>query len=254
MTPLAWIEEIGHFTYFALRTLAALPSALLRPRETARIVYRVLIEALPLAVIAGIAIGLVLWMHIRSVLLRTAGSQSVEYLPTALSLAVLLEFAPIGAGLIVAGRMGASLGAELGAMRLTEQIDALEMLGLSALRELIAPRVLACVLALPLLTVLVASFALSSAFVTEMAAGSLTALQYDQKTWSETRIQDIIPAILKTTVFGFSIGVAGCYFGMKAEGGTEGVGRSATRGVEIATLLVLAVNVILVRIIQWLVP
>lgn len=254
MSPLAWIEELGYFAHFALRTLLALPAGAARLRETVRLFYRILIGALPLAVVAGLAIGLVLWLHLRDVLVRTAGQEALQYLPTALALAVLLEFAPIGAGLIVAGRTGASLGAELGAMRLTEQIDALEMLGLSTIRELIAPRVLACMLALPLLTILIAVLALAGAFGAEMAGGSLSALQYQERSFDELRLEDVVPAVLKTIVFGFSIGVAGCYFGMKAEGGTEGVGKSATRGVEVATLLVLAGNVVLVRIIQWLVP
>lgn len=254
MSPLTWFAQLGHFTHFACRTLASLPAGLFRVREAARLFHRVLIGALPLATVAGVAIGLVLWLHLRHVLLRTAGADAVQYLPTALSLAVLLEFAPIGAGLIVAGRTGASLGAELGAMRLTEQIDALEMLGLSTLRELIVPRVLACMAALPLLTMLIAVLALAGAFGAEMAGGTLTALRYEERCWAELRLQDVIPALLKTIVFGFTTGVAGCYFGMKAEGGTEGVGKSATQGVETATLLVLAGNVVLVRIIQWLVP
>ena len=92
-----------------------------------------------------------IWMHLRGALQTVGGPAAVQYLPQALALAVVLEFAPIAAGLIVAGRSGASLGAELGSMRLTEQIDALEVLGLSPLRELVAPRLLACMLALPLL-------------------------------------------------------------------------------------------------------
>src|SRR5206468_1398464 len=115
--------------------------------------YAVFVGALPLAVVAGLAIGIVLWMLLRGVLARFGGVEAVQYLPTAVALAVTLEFGPIGAGLMLAGRSGASLGAELGAMRLTEQIDALQVLGFSAMRELIGPRVLACVLALPVLTV-----------------------------------------------------------------------------------------------------
>jgi phospholipid/cholesterol/gamma-HCH transport system permease protein len=254
MSPTSWVEGLGHFAYFAIRSLGALPLAFARLGEVLRQLYRILIGALPLATVAGIAIGLVLWMHMRGVLLRTAGQEALQYLPTALSLAVLLEFAPIGAGLIVAGRTGASLGAEIGAMRLTEQLDAVEMLGRSTVRELLAPRILACMAALPLLTILIAALALLGAFGAEMTAGTMSAMRYDQQTWAEVRIADVVPAVLKTVVFGFSIGVAGCYFGMQASGGTEGVGRSATRGVETATLLVLGGNVILVRLIQWLVP
>ena len=104
-----------------------------------------LIGALPLGIVAGIALGAVVWMHTYSVLKRTG---TEDYLPTVLAAAVLLELAPIGAGLIVAARTGASLGAELGAMKLGEQLDALELLGLPPMRVLVGPRVLACIVAL----------------------------------------------------------------------------------------------------------
>jgi len=255
MKPLDWLEQLGQFSYFTSRCFAALFAAFLNPRETIRQFYRVLIGALPIALLAGLAIGLVLWMHLRGVIVRTpgAGPSALAYLPTAVALAVTLEFAPIGAGLIVAGRTGASLGAELGSMRLTEQIDALEVMGLSTLRQLVGPRVLACVLTLPLLTVFMAVMAIGGAFAAEMIAGSLTSLQYETSTWAGLRIEDAVPAILKTSVFGFLIGVSGCYFGMKAHGGTEGVGHASTRGVELSTLLVLVSNVLLVRIIQLVV-
>src|SRR6185437_9870452 len=104
---------------------------------------------------AGVAIGAVVWLHLRGTLQTVGGPGAVQYLPQALALAVVLEFAPLTAGLLVAGRSGASLGAELGSMRLTEQIDALEMLGLSPLAELVAPRVLAGIITLPLLTLFI---------------------------------------------------------------------------------------------------
>ena len=104
--------------------------------------------------------------------------------PEYLALAVVLEFAPLGAGLIVAGRSGASLGAEIGSMRLTEQIDALEVMGLSPMTQLIGPRVLAAMIALPLLTILVAYVAIGSSFVAEMLGGSLSWTRYEKSVLS----------------------------------------------------------------------
>jgi phospholipid/cholesterol/gamma-HCH transport system permease protein len=251
-----WLESVGHFVHFAFRSLLAVPVAVLSPRESARQFYRVLIGALPIALLAGLAIGLVLWMHLRGVIIRTpgvGGSSALYYLPTAIALAVVLEFAPIGAGLIVAGRTGASLGAELGSMRLTEQIDALEVMGQSSFRVLIGPRIVACMFALPILTIFMAVLAIGGAFAAEMLGGSLTSLLYEKNTWEGLRVQDVVPAILKTTMFGFLTGVSGCYFGMKTHGGTEGVGHASTRSVECSTLLVLISNVALVRLIQLLV-
>src|SRR5689334_6785602 len=115
------LETLGRLSHFALRTLLSLPQALLRPRETAAQLSAILIGSLPLALTAGAAIGVVVWLHLRVTLEAVAGPGAVIYLPQALALAVVLEFAPLGAGLIVAGRAGASLGAGLGAMTLTEQ-------------------------------------------------------------------------------------------------------------------------------------
>src|SRR5262245_13455064 len=172
------LETVGRFAAFAGRALGALPWTITRPGESLRQFYATLIGALPLAAVAGVAIGVVLWMHLRGVLFRFAGPDIVQYLPTAIALAVTLEFAPIGAGLIVAGRSGASLGAELGSMRLTEQIDALELLGLAPVRELVGPRVLACILTLPILTVFMDCLALASSFAAEHQSSGISWTQY----------------------------------------------------------------------------
>jgi phospholipid/cholesterol/gamma-HCH transport system permease protein len=206
-----------------------------------------LIGALPLGFVAGIALGAVVWMHTHAVLARTG---TADYLPTVLAAAVLLELAPIGAGLIVAARTGAALGAELGAMKLGEQIDALEMLGISPVRVLVGPRVLACMIALPLLHIFISALALLSGFAAENLVGSTNWLKYQSACLRELYPNEVIPAALKTIVFGYFIGVAGCFAGIRAHGGTEGVGRAATQGVVTACLLVLASDVLLVGIIQ----
>ncbi|MFN4257939.1 MAG: MlaE family ABC transporter permease [Gemmataceae bacterium] len=249
MNLLALLENLGQFAYFALRALGAIVPALRQPREISRQLYGVLIGGLPLSAVAGLALGVVIWIHLRGVLARFGAE---HFLPIALSLAVVLEFAPIGAGLIAAGRSGASIGAELGSMRLTEQIDALEVLGLSVWRDIVAPRVLACMIALPLLTVFIAYLAIVGGFAAEALGGTMSWTQYQAACLQELRLQDVIPATLKTVVFGFLVGVSGCYFGMTAQGGTEGVGTAATRGVVTSIFLVLVSNVLLVRAIQLL--
>jgi phospholipid/cholesterol/gamma-HCH transport system permease protein len=244
---LSFLENLGDYVYFAAHSLVALPGAVLRPRELASRLFDILIGALPLACVAGLALGLVLWLHLHHVLERFGAA---AMLPQALALAVVLEFAPTGSGLIVAGRSGASLGAELGSMRLTEQIDALEVLGQSPLRLLVAPRVLACILALPLLTAFVIYFALGGSYAAEALGGNLSWAEYRTESLRGLRLEDVLPATLKTTVFGYLIGTTGCYFGMHATGGTEGVGQAATRSVVVSIFLVLASNVLLVRLIQ----
>jgi phospholipid/cholesterol/gamma-HCH transport system permease protein len=241
------VASIGEFTHFALRSLAAGVAAIARPAAVLRQLYAVLIGALPLGLVAGVALGAVVWMHSHAVLARTG---TADYLPTLLAVAVLLELAPIGAGLIVAARTGASFGAELGSRRLSEQIDALEMLGISPMRQLVGPRVLACMIALPVLHIFIAVLAIGSGFIAENIVASSSWLKYQTGALRELYTHDVVPAMLKTIVFGYLIGVAGCFFGMRARGGTEGIGRAATNGVVASCLLVMAADVLLVGLIQ----
>lgn len=246
---LAALEWVGRVSGFAARAAPAAARALVRPGEWLKPLYHVLIGGLPLAAVTGLALGVVIWLHTRDVLART-GTGAVEYLPTFLAAAVLLELAPVGAGLIVAARTGASLGAELAAMRVSEQIDALELLGVSPVRRLVGPRVLACVLAVPVLHVLIAATALGSGFVAETLSGSTTWLKYDTAAVRELVLQDVIPAALKTLAFGFVVGAVGCYIGMNPRDGAEGVGRAATDSVVACSLLVLVADVLLVLAIK----
>jgi phospholipid/cholesterol/gamma-HCH transport system permease protein len=245
-----FLENLGRGSHFAWRALLALPFALGRLSYLHVQLHQVLLGALPLGITAGTAIGVVVWLHLRGTLQTVGGPSAVQYLPQALSLAVVLEFAPLAAGLIVAGRSGASLGAELGSMRLTEQIDALEVLGLSPLRELVAPRLLACMITLPLLTLFITYLALGAGYVAEAVGGSLSWTQYRTECLRVLTLTDAVPAVMKTVVFGYLIGISGCWFGMNAQGGTEGVGQAATRGVVVSIFLVLVADVLLVKLVQ----
>jgi phospholipid/cholesterol/gamma-HCH transport system permease protein len=251
MSALDRLENLGRFVYFGGQALGAAPGVIRRPAEFLRQFYHIYLGALPLCLVAGLSLGAIIWMHLHDVLARL-GSGYMALLPQALALAVVLEFAPVGAGLIIAGRTGASLGAELGSMRLTEQIDALEVLGLSPLQVLVAPRVLACMMTLPLLTVKIAALAIGGSFAAEFLGGTMSWQEYWNACLSNLRLHDVIPATLKTTVFGYLVGVTGCYFGMTARGGTEGVGQAATRSVVWSIFLVVVADVIMVRLIQLL--
>ncbi len=250
---LDWLEGMGRAAQFAWRATLLLPSAFLRPWTLLSQLYGVLIGGLPLAATAGVAMGLVSWMHLRSAVANTALPGAVQQLPTYYALAVVLVLAPLAAGLITAGRSGASLGAELGSMTLTEQVDALEVLGRPALRELVAPRLAACMIALPVLTVLIAYLAIGAGWVAEMTGGTLSGREFLNATLEKLRLAHTAAHTLKTAVYGWLIGLAGCWHGLRAEGGTEGVGVAATRGVVVSIFLVLVADVVLVRIIQLLV-
>lgn len=242
------LARVGHWTYFASSALLAAAASLRQPREFLRQLFRVLIGALPLGFVAGVALGIVVWVHLHEVVEQAYASKVPEFL----ALAVALEFAPLGAGLVVGGRTGASLAAELSSMRLTEQLDALEAMGVSPLRRLVGPRVLACIVALPLLTLYLGAFALGSSFLAEMVGGSLYPTQYRNALMAGLARSKLIAAVLKTTVFGWLIASAGCWCGLHSEPGAEGVGIAATRGVVASIFAVMIANVVLVQIIQIL--
>ena len=135
-------------------------------------------------------------------------------------------------------------------MRLNEEIEARIVLGADPVPSLVAPRAIACALAVPLLTVLIDASALVGALVGEVTAGKLSPLLFWRDSLVFLRLSDVIPATLKTAVFGLLVGLIGCWTGLNADRSTEAVGRAATRGVVRATLAVFAANVILVPCIQ----
>ncbi len=145
MNRFNFFQLIGEFIVFIIRATIGLIQSLKSPFEIIKILYGVLLGALPLGFVAGVCLGAVIWMQTSAILRRT-GSDSL--LPTVLAVSVLLELAPLCAGLIIAARTGASLAAELGAMRQGEQVDALTLMGLSPDKILVGPRIWACIIAL----------------------------------------------------------------------------------------------------------
>ena len=244
------LEQFGRFAHFALSALPALLFAVRRPAELWRQLYLIWLGAIPLGLVAGLALGFVVWIHLHGVV----EPHFRDRVPEIVAVAIMLEFAPLGAGLILAGRSGASLGAELGAMRLNEQIDALEVLGLSPMKQLVGPRVLAAMMTLPLLTILMAYIAIGSSYLAEFLGGTMAWTEYQSYVLrgltKHNMPTKIVLSTLKTVVFGYLVAVTGCYFGMNATGGTEGVGNAATRSVVVSIFLVLIANVFLVKLIE----
>jgi phospholipid/cholesterol/gamma-HCH transport system permease protein len=233
---------------FTLATLAALPGAMVRrPAEVVRQLDRVAWGSWRLITAAGASIGLVTWMQARHILVRY-GLEAT--LPSFLAGHVLVETGPMLASLLVAGRLGAGLAAELSSMTLTEEIDARTILGASTIPSLVAPRVVACTLAVPLLTVWLDATAILSGLAAEIVAGSLSPALFWARSLDFLTLADIIPATLKTALFGLLIGLVGCGTGLTADRSTEAVGHAATRGVVGSMLAVFAANVLLVPLIQ----
>lgn len=242
------VLEMGRFVDFSLRAIGALPAVLpRRPGSFSRQFERVAWGGLPLVLIAGLSVGMVTWMQTRRQLARY---ELESTLPSFLTVSVFIELGPILAGLLVAGRMGAGLAAELASMVLTEELDAREVLGAPVVPSLVAPRVLACVLAVPLLTIWIDAAAFTGGLLAEIAAGTLSPRLFASRSLDFLRLVDVVPATLKTGLFGLVIALVGCWTGLTAERSTESVGHAATRGVVRSMLAVFATNVLIVPWIQ----
>lgn len=240
--------QLGRFLDFTARTLRALPVCLTRRSgELVRQFERVAWGSLPIVAAAGLSIGLVTWIQTRRLLV---GYGLEDTLPGVLAAAVLVETGPLLASLLVAGRLGAGLAAEIGSMGLTEEIDARVVLGSPPIAALMAPRVLACALAVPLLTIVFDAAALGGGLAAEQVAGRLSAVAYQQRSLDYLWLHDIIPATLKTAIFGLLVGLIGCWTGLAADRSTEAIGRAATRGVVRAMLAIFAANAAIVPLIN----
>jgi phospholipid/cholesterol/gamma-HCH transport system permease protein len=205
----------------------------------------------PLIVLSGFSIGAVLSMHTRSTLERF-GAESM--IPAALALALVKETGPLITGLLISGRVGAGIGAELGGMRVTEQIDALESLAVNSFKYLVVTRVIACVVSLPLLTVLMNFAGIAGGFFAETMVSGTSFTYYFNTAFRSLAFTDYIPPTVKTMVFGFLIGSTSAYLGYNATGGAEGVGRAATQSVVLSSIFLIVFNVILVKCIFFLYP
>jgi phospholipid/cholesterol/gamma-HCH transport system permease protein len=243
-----WLDGCIRFVVFLVRACGSAPVALVvHPGEVIGQFEQVAVRSLPIVMGAGLSVGLVTWLQTHRLLVEH-GAEST--LPSFLAAAVLVEIGPVLAGLLVASRMGAGLAAELGSMVLNEEIDARIVLGADPVPSLVAPRAMACALAVPLLTVILDAAALLGGLAAELAAGKLTAALFWSKSLVFLRLCDIIPATLKTVVFGLLVGLIACWTGLNSGRSAEAVGRAAIHGVVRAILAVFAANVVMVPLIQ----
>jgi phospholipid/cholesterol/gamma-HCH transport system permease protein len=241
----------GDVALFGLRVLRDAVRAPWEASETVRQIYEIGWRSLPLIAAAGFAVGAVLSMHTRASLERFGAEAMI---PAGLAIALFKETGPLVTGLLFAGRVGAGIGAELGAMRVSEQIDALESLAVDSFKYLVVTRVAACVAVLPLLTTVMNFTGILGGFFAETVISGMSFSLYWERAWSMVDFVDYVPATLKTSVFGFIIGTVASYLGYNTTGGTAGVGQASTRSVVLASILVILGNVVLVKAIFFLFP
>jgi phospholipid/cholesterol/gamma-HCH transport system permease protein len=245
---LEWFGELGMFIWQVLRSTIRRPFEGL---ELLRQLDEVGSKSLPMVAMAGAAIGAVLALESRHSLVQF-GAKSM--LPAAVVFSIIHETGPVITGLVVCGRVGAGIGAELGSMKVTEQIDAIEASGVNAYKLLAFTRIVACVLMLPLLTLAADFCGIITGWIANTAAEPIAFHKFIHAGFAGTGFSDFLAPTFRTMVFGLIIGVIACFQGMRSQGGTEGVGRSATSAVVLSSLFVMLADVILVKLILVFFP
>jgi phospholipid/cholesterol/gamma-HCH transport system permease protein len=248
---LAFLATSGEVAAFALKAAREVFVPPFEVRETIRQLYELGVRSAPLIFMSGLAVGVVLSMHTRASLERFGAEAMI---PAGLAIALVKETGPLTAGLLLSGRIGAGIGAEIGAMRVTEQIDALEATAVDSFRYLVVTRVAACIIAVPILTTVMNFSGILGGYLAESAATGMSLQLYFDRAFSLVDMTDYIPATLKTVVFGFIIATVSAYLGFTTESGTEGVGRASTRAVVLSSILIIVSNVVLVRLIFFIFP
>jgi phospholipid/cholesterol/gamma-HCH transport system permease protein len=248
---LSFFEAAGALATFGGRAVVEAFRPPYEPREIARHVYEFGYRSAPLILTAGLAIGIVLSMHTRASLERFGAEAMI---PAGLAIALIRETGPLTAGLLVSGRVGAGIGAEIGAMKVTEQIDALEANAVDSFKYLAVTRIIALMIAMPLLTLMMDFSGIFGGYVAEVAVSGMSWQLYFERAFTYISYSDLIPATLKTIVFGFLIAAAASYLGFTTSRGTEGVGEASTRSVVTGSMLIILSDVVLVKIIFFFYP
>jgi len=239
-----WFGELGAFC--ARVTRAAFTHGL-EWREIWHKMDEIGAKSWPLVALAGAATGAVLALQTRDSLTRFGAK---GFLPAVIVFSLLKETGPVITGLVVSGRVGAGIGAELASMKVTEQIDAMEASAVNPYSFLAASRVVACILMLPLLTLAADACGIFMCWVASALAEPISLRLFMEHGLKRVEFDDFLLPTFRTAVFGVIIGAIGCFQGMNSRGGTEGVGRSATSAVVLSSLFIIVADVLLVRVIQ----
>ena len=244
-------EKIGDVTLFGLK---AVRDAFRPPYEMEYLLKQIQeigVGSLSLILASGFALGVVMTLHTRSTLVQFGAAAEI---PVFQSMAFFNEIGPLVAGLLIAGRVGAGIGAQLANMRATEQIDAIEALSVNSFKLLVVTRIVACTLTLPLLTLFMDAAGLIGGFTSEHFVSHLSWTLYLSRAFDGVALANFIPPTAKTAVFGFLIGTVSCYFGYTTNEGSDGVRKASTNSVVISSLLIILADVILVKSIFFIFP
>ncbi|MCX6267171.1 MAG: ABC transporter permease [Bacteroidetes bacterium] len=218
-------------------------------REFLRQCFQIGYKSLPLISITGAIIGLVLTIQSRPVLIKFG---AVTMLPGMVAISLIREMGPVITALLCAGKIGSGMGAELGSMKVTEQIDAMEVSSTNPMRFLVVTRIWAAIIMIPLLILYADAFGILGSWAGANIKGDVSFFLFFSQAFSNVKFMDFLPAVIKSFFFGAVIGFVGCYKGYNAGRGTESVGVAANSAVVLASLLVIIVDMVAVQITDML--
>lgn len=237
--------SISNLTVFSWRFVKEALKPPYEFREFMKQSYQVGCKSVVLISITGFIMGLVLTIQARPTMLEF-GAES--WIPGMVAVSIIREIGPVITALIFAGKVGSGIGAELASMKVTEQIDAMEVTGMNPFKYLVVTRVMATSLMLPLLVIYADVIALSGSFAGVNLQGDVSFQLFFLQVIESLDFIDLYPSLIKSVFFGFAIGIIGCYAGYNSSKGTEGVGKSANAAVVYASLLVFIIDMLAVQI------
>jgi phospholipid/cholesterol/gamma-HCH transport system permease protein len=218
-------------------------------REIINQCYEIGVKSLPLITLIGFITGVVFTKQSRPSLSEFGAT---SWLPSLISIAIIRALAALITALICAGKVGSSIGAELGSMKVTEQIEAMEVSGINPFKYLVTTRIIACTLTIPALSLYCGFVALMGSYMSVHESESTSIISFFNNGFSSVTFLDIFSSIVKSIIFGFTIGAVGCYKGYNAAQGTLGVGRAANQAVVLIMFLIFIEEVTIVQITNWI--
>jgi phospholipid/cholesterol/gamma-HCH transport system permease protein len=239
------LVDIATFWLFVMRFFKEMFQPPFEVNETLKQSYLIGYKSLTLVGITGFIMGLVLTIQTRPTLAEF-GAES--WLPAMISVSIVREIGPVITALICAGKVGSGIGAELASMRVTEQIDAMEVSGTNPFKYIIVTRVLATTLMLPILTVFNDAISMLGSFTGVNIKGDVSFYLYFSQAFAQLSFTDVFPSLIKTVFFGLSIGLIACFKGYNSNKGTEGVGQAANSSVVVTSLMVFVIDMLAVQI------
>jgi len=240
-----FFTRTGNMTLFILRTIRHSFSLPFEFKELLKQCYEIGNRSLPLVAITGAIMGLVLTIQSRPIL-NDFGAESM--LPQMVAVSLIREIGPVITALICAGKIGSGIGAELGSMKVTEQIDAMEVSATNPMKYLVVTRVIAATMMIPILVLFADFMGMLGSWSGVNIKDDLNIVLFFSRAFSSVDFMDFIPAFIKSFLFGAVIGIVGCYKGYNAGRGTESVGIAANSAVVLSSLLIIVVDLIVVQI------